>query len=428
MANIVRIGGGAGGGTGLNIDFGLTAPADTSKLWVPLAHKPDNVEISGDSLQSALDTIENMGAVLSGTVSGCMTTAVHGGKIYSFGYNTVDVYDPVADTVTRKTLTLPNSISSPAAVSIGDSIYLLGGANSNSYGTNYVHKYNPETNVGTDTGARLPTAIYYAPVVAINGKAYIFGGRTYSYYGTFYNCIQEYDPVTNTCTTKKAVLTGTNCGASATVINGKAYIFGGWNNNTFYNTIQEYDPTTDTCVVKSAKLQVGMYLTSASSANGKAYIFGGTNTQNGSTNASFNYIQEYDPVTDTRVLSTLNLTANAWSASSATLNNIIYVLGVGSSRKDIKRFVAKAYLGANNLKLFASVYRSVSSQIITNIVNGKNEQIKLYMTSAFLGGDDGYAMAQEAYVYNASTGKWQSLDGTSMTTDMLAALAELGVS
>lgn len=424
MANIMRFGG--GGGDGLNIDYGLTPPTDTSKLWVPLNKKPNNVEISGDSLQSALNTIENMGATLTNPNSGCMTAVVHNGKIYSFGYNTVDVYDPVSDSVTRKSPTLTNSVKAPAAVSIGDSIYLLGG-NNNSYGSNYVHKYNPETNVCTDTGARLPTAIYYAPAVSINGKAYIFGGRTYSHSGTFYNCIQEYDPITNTCTTKQAVLTGTNCGASATVINGKAYIFGGWNNSTFYNTIQEYDPATDTCVVKGGKLQTGMYLTSASSANSKAYIFGGTNTQNGSASASFNYIQEYDPVTDTCVLNTQNLTDKAWSAPSATLNNIIYILGVGSSRKDIKRFVAKAYLGANNLKLFASVYRSVLSQIITNIVNGKNEQIKLYMTSAFLGDNDGYAKAQEAYVYNESTKKWQSLDGTSMTTDMLNALAELGV-
>ena len=39
-----------GGGADLNIDFGSTPPADTSKLWVPLSKKPSSI-----SLQTGVD-------------------------------------------------------------------------------------------------------------------------------------------------------------------------------------------------------------------------------------------------------------------------------------------------------------------------------------------------------------------------------------
>ena len=43
LGNPITLG---GGGANLNIDFGATPPADTSKLWVPLVIKPNSVECS----------------------------------------------------------------------------------------------------------------------------------------------------------------------------------------------------------------------------------------------------------------------------------------------------------------------------------------------------------------------------------------------
>lgn len=43
LGNPITLG---GGGAKLNIDFGTTPPSDTSKLWVPLANKPDKVEVT----------------------------------------------------------------------------------------------------------------------------------------------------------------------------------------------------------------------------------------------------------------------------------------------------------------------------------------------------------------------------------------------
>lgn len=47
LGNPITLG---GGGADLNIDFGATPPADTSKLWVPLSTKPSNI-----SLQTGVD-------------------------------------------------------------------------------------------------------------------------------------------------------------------------------------------------------------------------------------------------------------------------------------------------------------------------------------------------------------------------------------
>lgn len=46
IGNPVMIGGGGDGLGSLNIDYGANPPADTTKLWVPLAKKPDAVECS----------------------------------------------------------------------------------------------------------------------------------------------------------------------------------------------------------------------------------------------------------------------------------------------------------------------------------------------------------------------------------------------
>ena len=54
LGNPITLG---GGGAKLNIDFGTTPPSDTSKLWVPLAKKPDAVNIT-NNVSSIADTAQ----------------------------------------------------------------------------------------------------------------------------------------------------------------------------------------------------------------------------------------------------------------------------------------------------------------------------------------------------------------------------------
>lgn len=430
MANIMRLGGG-GSSAGLNIDYGLTPPDDTSKLWVPLTQKPDNVEISGNSLQSAVDTVQLMNATFPVARALGGACAVDG-KAYIFGgqlsnESTKDVYEynPASDTLTNKGAILPAKNAKVAAVEINNKVYVALINDSNSYA---IYEYDHQTNkmiAKCDLPAR---SFLDNGVTTVNGKMYFFANHT-STTGSDSKYVLEYNPATNTLVSKNALPFKQVTKSCVCAVNGKIYLFGGVWNSTQQASIYKYDPVSDTFETKRATLSSGLYrYTSAVEINGKAYIFSGY------AGSYAKAITEYDPVSD--VLTT----KSALLPSDYNLDNVscvidgkAYIFGGKNSNAStvggtsITEYVPKAYLGANHLKIFASVYRGEVYQVVTNIVNGNAAQIKLYMTSAFLGDSEGYAKEQAAYVYDEANSEWKSLDGTSMTTDMLAALAELGV-
>lgn len=429
MANIMRLGGGSGGGFGggLNIAYGTTPPADTSKLWVPLTKKPANVEISGDSLQNAVDTASLLSVSLVAKGLRVPTAEVEG-KIYAFSttassfdnyYMLVQEIDPVANTCVVK-----NGLAGTGhypqggrAVSVLGKIYVFG----SQYTDNYtkISEYDPVTDTAVLKNATFQS--YKAAITVIDEKVYSFGYYNISSSDPIY----EYDPVTDTAT-KIGSLPVPLKDACATTIRGKAYIFGGLKGSTgtVTNAIYEFDPTTNSIKEMGATLPTYVTEGSAVTINDKAYIIGGHyNT------AYHQTVYEYDPVTDTCTLMGATLPATAVGSGSCVIGDTAYIIGGirDDSQYAIQTYTPKAYLDANHLKVFASVYKNGAHQVATNIVNGKNAQITLHMTSAFLGDEEGYAKAQDAYVYDEANSEWQALDGTSMTTDMLNALAELGV-
>lgn len=416
MANIVKFGGGAGG-VGLNIAYGLTAPTDTTKLWVPLETKPDFVEISGDSLQNAIETIETKVAVMPSlrTTAGA---AELNGKIYILGgstgtgsstaTDTIYEYDPATDTIATKSAVLPTKVYAAPAVAINDKIYTFGG----SYGSNNatvldsIYEYDPETDTVVTKTATLASEEYSVLAVAIGGKVYIFGGDSS-------DLIQEYDPETDTIVTKSAVLPSSTSAryGSAAVIGGKAYLV--LPNKGIY----EYDPALDVLTAKMTSPPEIDTLCATVAINGKMYLLGGGYST--TTTSWSDIIQEYDPVTNEITTKDVTLPFVLSRAAFAEFNGTAYLFGGASRDDDGNSFIAanilaytpKAYLGTNHLKLFASVYKSEEYQIVTKIVNSKKAQIKLCFNSAFIGDADGYAMAQPAYVYNEDTAVWQTLDG-----------------
>lgn len=408
--------------SGLNIAYGSTPPDDTSKLWIPLATKPSNVEISADSLETAVDSIATKTAVLPAATSGSSSVEIDG-KIYIFGGSVsatrtqILVYDPSTDTITtfkrtvvaddgsttEEDVVMPANSFYAAAVAINGKAYIFGGS---SYATN-IYEFDPITGTVTKKSA-LADGVQYASAVAINEKAYIFGGSITSTGNT--DMIQEYDPVTDTCVDTGINLATKTYGTAAVAINEKAYIFGGYN---YLDTIQEYDPSTNTIKTKEAVLLDGMFYASAVVINGKAYILGG---QTGSSIRE-DMIQEYDPITDTITEKTGILAVGLAQATASVANGKAYIFGgtSGSNTDTIQEYTVKSYLAENNVKLMATAVASGGEKIVTSIVNSKTGQVKMHILSAFVGDADGYAAAQTAYVYNETAGAWQDLAGNAFT-------------
>lgn len=413
---------------GLNIAYGTTPPDDKSKLWVPLAKKPDNVEISGDSLQNAVDAIQTM--VEKFPVAGWYRApaAAVNGKIYTFGgvaniasvVDTIYEYDPSTDKIAAKNTTLPLALSGMAAVSLNDKVYLFGGYNSSDDNKGKeIYEYDPSTDTLVAKSATLAQAVRNPVASAANGKIYVFGGvlNTGSVTASRKR-MYEYDPDNDTLVRTDDFIEDGIHSAPAVTINNKIYMFGGSDKDGDpVNKIREYDPTTNTLTVKTATLPNVRHSSSAVALNGKAYIFGGRNNTN-SAGGYFSEIFEYDPLTDVLTTkTTVALPTKLAYSAAAVVDDRAYIFGgsTGNGKVNtIQEYTPKAYLGANHLKVFASVFNTGEHQVVTNIVNGKKEQLKLYMTSAFIGDDDGYAKAQDAYVYNTSISNWQTLEGTSL--------------
>lgn len=393
----------------LNIAYGATPPSDTAKLWVPLEAKPASVEVSLDSLLSAVDELTTKSAALSVAV-GYPAAAEVGGKIYIFGgtptsgATLIQEYDPAADTIATKTAVLPLNLYGAAAVAINEKIYIFGGV---SYKTS-IYEYDPATDTLTQKESVLADGVSYPAAVAIGGKAYIFGGQTAA--STYTTLIQEYDPATDTCVKMSAVLESTNYGAAAVAINGKAYIFGG---RSYSTAIQEYDPATDTIITKDCVLLDGVLNATAAAINGKAYIFGGQ------TGASVytDWIQEYDPLLDAIVQKSAVLPEPVGRAAMVEVGGKAYLIGGyadGSYVSTILEYTARESLAENHLKIFATGAAGESGQVV-RLVNWPGSSLKMQVFSTYLGDADGYAAAQEAYIYDTEAAAWKSLSGSVYT-------------
>jgi N-acetylneuraminic acid mutarotase len=76
----------------------------------------------------------------------------------------------------------------------------------------------------------------------VNGKIYAIGG--YNDSSGCLSTVEEYDPATDTWTTKTPMPT-TRAGLAIGVVNNKIYAIGGHGGGSLLSTVEEYDPKYD---------------------------------------------------------------------------------------------------------------------------------------------------------------------------------------
>ncbi|GAI92263.1 unnamed protein product, partial [marine sediment metagenome] len=99
-------------------------------------------------------------------------------------------------------------------------------------------------------------------------------------------------------------------------------------NLTCVGTVEEYDPVTDTWTTKSPMSTPRMYF-AACADNGKIYVIGGESTN---FNETLSTIEEYDPATDTWTMKATMPTERGDFAACADYGKI-YVIGGQNSLK-----------------------------------------------------------------------------------------------
>jgi N-acetylneuraminic acid mutarotase len=162
----------------------------------------------------------------------------------------------------------------------------------------------------------MPTARSGLGVAVASGKIYAIGGDGGS------NVTEEYNPVTNMWTAKKPMPTGRGRFGIA-VYQNKIYVIGGKTANGFTAANEVYDPLTDTWETKASLPRGGRAELTASVVNGKIYVVGGYFV--GLYLVSSNVLDVYDPETDTWTTKS-PMPATVYSCSSAVVDNKIYVI------------------------------------------------------------------------------------------------------
>ena len=112
---------------------------------------------------------------------------------------------------------------------------------------------------------------------------------------------------------------------SASVVNGKIYVIGGYGVGGESQVVEEYDPATDTWAIKGNMPRKRFGHVSEPVA-GEVFVFGGATT------VTKNVVEKYIPTTNNWILKA-SMPEGGDRFAASVVNNKIYVIGVGDYSK-----------------------------------------------------------------------------------------------
>jgi len=221
-------------------------------------------------------------------------------------------------------------------VVIKDKIYAIGGAGKlPSLDTN--EEYDPDADAWITREPMLTPRGDFA-IAVFQDKIYVFGGAIKAHQWDFEltDANEVYDPATDTWTAK-ASMPVPKAGFSASVVDDKIYLIGGWTKSVtpglgpLWVTSNEtlvYDPNANSWTTKTPMPTGAVHYASAVVDN-KIYVISGTSRAY--SDNLLNYTQIYDPRTDTWSQGALIPAAVQQAAAGATTGvkapKAIYVVG-----------------------------------------------------------------------------------------------------
>lgn len=423
-----------GGGVKLNIDYGSTPPSDTSKLWVPLAGKPDKVECS-PVLNYGSEIYIGVVGTLSKSTSYIPSCCYLNGKIYVIGQpnsttdsfaNIIDVSTMNAEYQTASQFTsgiLTGSAANwPQLIAYNNLIYITVG--------NLLLK--KDVLKGTTTQfATLNNSASARCLEIIDGKLYIIGGWLQGYTNLF-STITEVDLETGVVSNWGATLPRGFAGAGSIAFGKYIYFLGGryGEANEFTSSdIYKLDAEAKTVSKITASLPSPNEHFAYASAGAKLYMFGGATSWSywNQNNYNKNTIVSFDATTETVTTLSQTLDVKLKNACACSDDNgNIYIrggYGTSSNTMQIRKFVATSPLTNNHLLL----QEDFGVTGLWSALKSKDTDLKVKVINAYLGDSNNIAQPTNAYLYDTASSQWKSLSGESYVADMQNALNILGV-
>lgn len=430
----------------MNIDFGSTPPADTSKLWVPLATKPSNISLQtgvdvGDFASKTINIVDTNGNQASiPQYSGIADDGNGGWYCFGGGAGAGSYYGRSSNFIwhisrsgvlTKLTETLVHKSAGPVCIRSSGDIYIFGGTDSTTYynvrGFPMIQKFNISSKTTTlvwknDTKYETSAGGPWNGAKVFKWKEYIIlcGGSWYSgdpmisgssgSYGG--NAIRFFKPSTNEFVGYR-------------ILSGEQYQYSTLVCAIAENTVAAAD-TGETkgylynVETKTAEIKIpyfGGHARSFATESSIPMHFLG----NSYTLASDGNIYEYFPERN-------HFAETASKQVEARPNPYAYGCGyndgyayVGSGNK-LYEIALKTPLNDNNMIIALDIQGTAWKAL-----NTKDTQASVYPIKVLVGDTDGWAVQKDAYLYNTTTNKWTKLDGSSTYQDMLNALNIMGV-
>lgn len=436
MSAIVGKGIAAGGGGGeLNIAYGLTPPSDTSKLWVRIANKPSEVMVK-EATSFGKQIVSAYGISTGPTTR--QSLAFCNGHFYIKAYDVIYQYkDGGWVVVVSNTSSEFYHLTAPAVV-IGNKIFYLFGHRENSYpaaavspssSLKYILVFDTETLTYTNVAVSgISDGCQLGSAVAIGTKIYFTAGQTgktgfsgYEYSSRIYEIDSENPSIATYIGNIYAAgndMRGASVVAVGSILYSKRVYWGSDGSIPYRDYIESFDTETkinsrtEILVTKGSVrnsfmpgINIGEYI----------YWFGGVSKSYEPNNlsrddVSVDYAQRFNTVTgDFDFITVGSHTGNSHNSALLSSTELVFAQ-VGGNNNPIYRFTGAYELENGKLLIQESLFNN-----IWQAVKIKDGMLSIGVSGVYLGGTDGYAQAQDAYLYDLTQQKWVSLDGIPYT-------------
>lgn len=428
MANIMRLGGGVGGGGELNVAYGLTPPSDTSKLWVRIADKPSEVTVK-EATSFGKQVVSAYGLSTGPTTR--QSLAFCNGHFYIKTYNAIYKYKDGAWEVAVSSSAYEFKHFTAPAVVIGNKIFYLFGhtyessiisAAAPSYSIKYILIFDTETNTHTNVAVSgISDKCQLGNAVVVGKKIYFTAGQDSSS-GAYSDSSKIYEIDSENPSTATHVgdffassdMRGASVVAVGSVLYAKRVYFGNEGSIPYMHWIEYFDTETkinSRTQVKITKGGVRNCFMPGINIGGVIYWFGGLARNYTPSNLSYDdssvdYAQRFNTVTgDFDFVTVGSHTGNSHNSTLLSSTELVFAR-VGGSNNSAYEFTGAYELENGKLLIQESLFDN-----IWQAVKVKDGTLSIGVNGVFLGGSDGYAQAKDAYLYDLTQQKWVSLDG-----------------
>ena len=230
-------------------------------------------------------------------VLGGVTDVERRGKKIRASVKTVDIFDPVAN-IWKKHADAKVTRNFMGGVVVNGKFYLMGGSpNTSGNELKSTDVYDPAADAWAKGPAMIQERGDTPSASALNGKIYIFGGFLREQgvgrdpRVNDIKITEELDPAANVWTKKADMPTGRwQITPTSVAVGGKIYVIGGWGGGRSRDDVEAYDPATNTWE-KKRKMPTARDNLATAAVRGKIYAIGGL----GQGDKPIATVEEYTP-------------------------------------------------------------------------------------------------------------------------------------